>query len=950
MKANLLFAIFIVLTITIHSQIIRVPTDQPTIQAGIDVASDGDTVLVALGEYFENLEISKSILLTSNFMFEEDTSAISSTIINGSLNEASVIHVWAHISVRPTIQGFTITGGQGTADASGYTIGGGIYTRTNIKIQYNKIINNNISNPYCLGGGICAIIDKNDLEILIQYNNISNNSLEGYGESTGGGIEIYAYSEVSSGNIGILNNIITNNQISTVILADFVSGGGGISLRSRFPVLLSKNIISNNTGVFGGGILLYEPFGSLTKIINNTVVDNEATQKGGGLCIVHGRADIVNSIFWNNVAPIDSCISIGGDLNINYSITSREYAGTNNITENPLLTEDFLLSNNSSAIDAGNPDENFNDVEDPTNPGNPLWPSKGSLANDIGATGGNYEMELPDSEYTLPKRFLYGDHNGIVYRIAKPLNYDSNSYYPMTVYLHEQNVHGTDNEQHLAGGLLWRSNAEYYKHNEFTLVPQNRVGPRWNVDELNEVIHSIKDLYPIDTTRIYLVGGSEGGAGLCSYIRKYPEIIAAGIPFSESNWGTGMKFVPFWILHGSDDSFVSVNLARNTIAGFEETGLEAFRTEENSTTALDSVINNGGRLLYTEYQGADHFTSPYVFQNELMYKWIAKQRKPQIMPSEVWTDKTFYGSLNDTVSFGMNFLNKYEYNVNYTAHISSFDKSIIMDVELYDDGAHGDLDVGDGIWGNIFSGINSEQILRLGVNVENTDLSTDYYYQDLVRFTTAGPIVFDSISTFRQSMIDPTRFSFDIYLKNSGKSATVTEIGATIIPDTTQNCLTKVGSYYKFFGDIEPGGVKKGRNFIVYLDSTCIESTNLSIPFSIEISSKSYPLWSDSASFNIVTSIIDEKLSLPTEFVLKQNYPNPFNPNTIIKYSIPKQSNVTLKVYDLLGSEVATLVNKKQPQGNYDVEFDCSDLTSGIYFYRLQSGDYVETKKMILLK
>ena len=91
-------------------------------------------------------------------------------------------------------------------------------------------------------------------------------------------------------------------------------------------------------------------------------------------------------------------------------------------------------------------------------------------------------------------------------------------------------------------------------------------------------------------------------------------------------------------------------------------------------------------------------------------------------------------------------------------------------------------------------------------------------------------------------------------------------------------------------------------------------------------------------------------------FNLSQNYPNPFNPSTIIKYSIPNQSDVNLKIFDVLGSEVATLLNKEQPQGNYEVEFNGKDLTSGIYFYRLQvytpgsAGDFVETKKMILLK
>jgi hypothetical protein len=70
----------------------------------------------------------------------------------------------------------------------------------------------------------------------------------------------------------------------------------------------------------------------------------------------------------------------------------------------------------------------------------------------------------------------------------------------------------------------------------------------------------------------------------------------------------------------------------------------------------------------------------------------------------------------------------------------------------------------------------------------------------------------------------------------------------------------------------------------------------------------------------------------------------------LIKYSIPKQSDVTLKVFDILGSEVATLVNKVQPQGNYEIEFDGSKLTSGMYFYTIRSGNFVQTNKMLLIK
>ncbi|MBK9097160.1 MAG: T9SS type A sorting domain-containing protein [bacterium] len=89
---------------------------------------------------------------------------------------------------------------------------------------------------------------------------------------------------------------------------------------------------------------------------------------------------------------------------------------------------------------------------------------------------------------------------------------------------------------------------------------------------------------------------------------------------------------------------------------------------------------------------------------------------------------------------------------------------------------------------------------------------------------------------------------------------------------------------------------------------------------------------------------------LPVKFALEQNYPNPFNPITKIKYAIPQNSLVILTVYDILGSEVAKLVNEEKPSGSYEVEFDASIYSSGIYVYRLRAGNFAETKKMILLK
>ena len=87
-----------------------------------------------------------------------------------------------------------------------------------------------------------------------------------------------------------------------------------------------------------------------------------------------------------------------------------------------------------------------------------------------------------------------------------------------------------------------------------------------------------------------------------------------------------------------------------------------------------------------------------------------------------------------------------------------------------------------------------------------------------------------------------------------------------------------------------------------------------------------------------------------SDFKLRQNYPNPFNPRTDITYIIPEQTHVKLTVFDLLGRVVTDLVDEEKPAGEYNVEWDASGLSSGIYFYRLRSDDFVKTKKMVLLK
>jgi hypothetical protein len=118
-----------------------------------------------------------------------------------------------------------------------------------------------------------------------------------------------------------------------------------------------------------------------------------------------------------------------------------------------------------------------------------------------------------------------------------------------------------------------------------------------------------------------------------------------------------------------------------------------------------------------------------------------------------------------------------------------------------------------------------------------------------------------------------------------------------------------------------------------------------------------YELWISCASRGVAVLTVDtgvtnqEEISiLPGDFVLNQNYPNPFNPTTTISFSIPSFGFTSLKVYNILGNEVATLVNEEKQPGIYEVKFDASDLPAGVYFYTLKTSGVTETKKMLLLR
>ncbi|RDK84313.1 right-handed parallel beta-helix repeat-containing protein [Marinirhabdus gelatinilytica] len=378
-----------------------VPSQYSTIQAAIDVANTGDVVIVSPGTYFENIDfLGKAILVTSTFHLSQNPLDITNTIINGSQPtdpEFGSCVSFVNGEIEDSIlKGFTITGGTGTKT---YNPSEDLYFRT--------------------GGGILI----NESSPTIVHNVIRNNEAiaeAGVFGAGGGGIRM------GFGVPVIENNVIKNN-----------TGGyaGGIMIAYCEGAVLKNNIIANNTatGSFNGGGGVYVDWEPIT-LENNTIVGNYSGDRGGGIISTGTTTIIKNCIIYGNEAAVDAdqiFKRFGGNAETTYCNIEDGFDGTGseegNIDEDPefINTNNYYLQSSSPCIDAGNADPNFNDIEDPNNPGNALFPAMGGLRNDIGAYGGAGASEmLSVTETFLPTKFSIKasnpyDNSGLHITVAK---------------------------------------------------------------------------------------------------------------------------------------------------------------------------------------------------------------------------------------------------------------------------------------------------------------------------------------------------------------------------------------------------------------------------------------------------------------------------------------------------------------------------------------------------
>ena len=248
--------------------------------------------------------------------------------------------------------------------------------------------------------------------------------------------------------------------------------------------------------------------------------------------------------------------------------------------------------------------------------------------------------------------------------------------------------------------------------------------------------------------------------------------------------------------------------------------------------------------------------------------------------------------------------------------------------------------VGNKISGTWTVPVNSEDFYSVTIRTKDNEDSTVHTLPNITRFTTAGPVVLDSISYTKT----PTYYSVKTFIRNQSTNTTITKTSVKLICDDPW--VLPNPSNVRNLPNIPPAGITYNTfSFSVkYIDSLFPGYFN----FKVEVISDGWTYWEDSTQ--VIVTGVEEALQQPLTFKLEQNYPNPFNPSTRINWQSPVGSHATLKVFNILGGEEATLVDEYRAAGKYETEFNAANLPSGVYFYRVQAGSFVQIRKMILLK
>jgi hypothetical protein len=370
-------------------------------------------------------------------------------------------------------------------------------------------------------------------------------------------------------------------------------------------------------------------------------------------------------------------------------------------------------------------------------------------------------------------------------------------------------------------------------------------------------------------------------------------------------------------------------------------------------SSVFSNYNNEGFLI--------HKTIPVDEQVWFTRDGVAKGEDDVVKKAMEWINTVSYSRTftynksvltpnGDSLNVTAIVLNPLEHTLSVTAVLKQLNETTVDSIKLYNDGQHNDGAPNDSIWGGTFTPPDSESFYYS--SVITNDLTAGTFRSLPIRqpiITSAGPIVcLGETSSVVPQWGKTVLFRFK--LCNNGKQTTVANVRGVFRILDTSAIITAGFSVNP--GDLAPGQQKLSSSIAVKFSSS--QSGKRLVPMEIAFSSlsvSSIEYWRDTVFINVDNSTdVALNESVPLTFSLGQNFPNPFNPSTSIRYALPSSANVKLSIHDILGREIATLVNEEQSAGWKEVVWNAIGKSSGIYFYKLTAGNYVGVKKLMLLK
>ena len=807
--------------------IINIPDDYATIQEGINASSDGDTVLVDEGQYYERINMyGRNVLLTSEFIIDSDTLHIQNTIIDADTLEIGVVDTGSVVcfvngeAATSIIQGFTIKDGIGTSISIFHRMGGGIYCSNNSSPTIaNNIICDNFSSA---GGGISCIENSNPV--------IINNAIR---ENEDHGIYTSQSSPTISNNTISLNRaeygsgIFCGSNSDAVISYNIIRGnygglcGGGIFCRESNPLITHNIIFENSTYDWGGGICCDE---ADPLIIGNTISGNTAYANGGGVfCLNNANPTIMNTIIWAN-SPRNVGLRSGGSPIITYSNIRGGWEGEGNIDIDPLFLSayegNYNICSQSPCIDTGDPG-----ITDPD-----------GTNSDIG-------MFFPDHPDCDIGKCLFVSTSG------NDTTGDGSQQNPFGTIQHTIDVSLSSDTVIVDNGIYLEN---VVVNSKSILLASNFILYGDTLDIHNTVID----------------GNSDSTAVVFTTCDSNTAIIGFTIRNGRGWFGGG-------IYSNYSDLIISNNIITENISDAVGGGIccqHGSPVIRNNVICQNTAHFGGGIESY--YSNAITISSNFVSGNSA------------VRGGGIYTSNLGSGSAISNNLFIGNTASQYGGGVAFFGISCSVINNTFSENIAVNGGAmychYSDVDIINTIfWADSAQSANPEIYID-----ENSSASITFCD---IQGGWDGEGNIDADPLFRDSE------NSDFYLQPGSPCI---DAGDPNSPDDPDSTIADIGALY----------------------------------------------------FDQMVNIDDIVSNLPKYFNLSQNYPNPFNASTVLSYDLPKRSAVAIDIYDILGRKVARLFEGVSPAGSHSVIWHADSFSSGVYFYKIQAEDYLETKKMVLLK